>query len=422
MAFIGTVISRSLSRLRCRYSCGCLELLSTLAYSGCVIWAGISYTAVAIAAPLNAEAQDVELASEDDRELHQEGIKQFRAGDQKQAEETFRRVVERSPRYVPARYDLAALLLGQGRLREGLAHYQFIAEKLLPNNAEARHRFALALNRVQQPNKALVQFEKCLAINPQQTAARRDLVKLLLAGRDYMKAVNVSDAGVRLHPEDASVLNDHGVVLMQLGKPSDAVKSFRKAVELDKNHADAVYNMGLALNEQWKLEEAAQHLQAAIKLRPGYTDAHYNLGKVLARKRDNEGARSALNQAITLQSDYYVAHHELGMLALRENEPRQAVRHFTEALRNSPGYLKSQYWMGVAMSKLGRPKLAVAQFEGVLRQSPEHADAHYQLGKALAATDRNEEAVAHMREALWLRPEWKEAQEALESIERPPAK
>ena len=245
------------------------------------------------AAPLSLDSSGATAESSADVELHQEGIRLYRQGDQKRAEDLFRQVVKRSPKYLPARYDLAALLIGQGRFPEGVAHYELIATKLAPNDAEARRRYAVVLNRAQRTSQAISQFEKSLQISPERKDTRRDLVKLLLTAQDYMKAVSVSDTGVRLHPDDASVQNDHGVVLMRLGKPGEAVKSFEKAVELDAEHPDAHYNMGLALNEQWQLADAEEHLRKALDIRPDYTDAYYNLGKVLARSNKTWPSRTA---------------------------------------------------------------------------------------------------------------------------------
>lgn len=354
-------------------------------------------------------------ASERDR-LHKEGVQLFREGKIEDAEQAFRKVLEQDGRYTPARYDLAALLIAQGRLREGLAHYEFIALKLLPEDVTARYRYGLALHQARRTSAAVDQLGKALEFDPQRQEVRRDLVKILLAGKELMKASSVSATGVQLHPNDASVHNDYGVVLMQLGKPPAAVESFRRAVELDANHPDAHYNMGLALNEQWKLDEAAEQLQAALNLRPEYTDAHYNLGKVFARQGNAAAARQSLQKVVDLQPNYYVAHHELGMVALREEDFRKAIQHFTEALRHQPGFHKSQYHLGLAMMKLGRPKLAIPQFEGVLRRSPEHADARYQMGLALAQTGKTELARAQLREAAWLRPGWTEADSALNTL------
>ena len=376
-----------------------------------------SLFAISLVAADEVTVQELVDASSDFSVRRQAGIDLYRAGKVEAAEKVFREILKGDPHLIPVRYDLAALLVEQGRLEEGLAHYQYITFKLLPENATARHRYAIALERAGQTTAAISQLEKSLEFDEEYKEARRDLIKLLMRGKKLMQASIVSDTGVRLHSDDASFHNDHGVLLMQLGKAPAAVESFRKAVQLDDTHPDAHYNMGLALNDQWKLEEAAAQLRKAIELKPEYTDAHFNLGKVLARQGNAAEARQSLKKVIELKQGYFLAFHELGMVAQRAGDHRTAVKNFTEALRHNPGYLKSQYQLGLGMMKIGRPQLAISQFEGVLRGSPSHADARYQMGLALAKIGKGEKALVHFREALLLRPGWKEVEVEISNLQ-----
>jgi predicted TPR repeat methyltransferase len=59
-------------------------------------------------------------------------------------------------------------------------HYEYIALKLLPENADARHRYAVVLNRARKTSAAIDQLGKALELDPLRQQARRDLVKMLL--------------------------------------------------------------------------------------------------------------------------------------------------------------------------------------------------------------------------------------------------
>ena len=126
---------------------------------------GIAISTPLPAAPSQLEAAESAALSTDVEKAHQEGIALYRQGKIAEAEQTFRQVLKQAGRYIPARYDLGALLLNQGRMREGLAHYEFIAVKLLPQDPEAHHRCALVLNQARQTRAAITQLNKALELD-----------------------------------------------------------------------------------------------------------------------------------------------------------------------------------------------------------------------------------------------------------------
>ena len=64
-----------------------------------------------------------------------------------------------------------------------------------------------------------------------------------------------------------------GIVLHDLGKFSEAVDCYRRALELKPEFVAATINLGVALRELGKLDEAAECYRKAIEIQPGEAPA-----------------------------------------------------------------------------------------------------------------------------------------------------
>ncbi len=120
---------------------------------------GLGEVSPAIAAPSAAD------------EAHNAGVEDYRAGDLPAAEKKFREAVSLDDQTLLYRNDLALLLMEQGRVSEALAHYQYAALKLAPKDADARHRYAIALNAARQVAEAAKQLEEVLKLDPRKRIA-----------------------------------------------------------------------------------------------------------------------------------------------------------------------------------------------------------------------------------------------------------
>jgi tetratricopeptide (TPR) repeat protein len=73
------------------------------------------------------------------------------------------------------------------------------------------------------------------------------------------------EKSMALYPEHAATYVIYGTFLQKLGKTSDAVRQYEKALSIDADLPTAHYNLGLAYLEQRKLDQANYHAQLAYK-------------------------------------------------------------------------------------------------------------------------------------------------------------
>jgi tetratricopeptide (TPR) repeat protein len=81
-------------------------------------------------------------------------------------------------------------------------------------------------------------------------------------------------------PGDARIRNFRGIVLVRLGRNSEAANEYREAIRLDPKLEDGYKNLGFLEWTEHHLESARAQLQRALELAPEDSFAHYYLGRV----------------------------------------------------------------------------------------------------------------------------------------------
>jgi tetratricopeptide (TPR) repeat protein len=81
-------------------------------------------------------------------------------------------------------------------------------------------------------------------------------------------------------PADAQIRNFRGIVLVRLGRNSEAANEYREAIRLDPKLEDGYKNLGFLEWTEHHLASARAQLQRALELAPDDSFAHYYLGRV----------------------------------------------------------------------------------------------------------------------------------------------
>jgi tetratricopeptide (TPR) repeat protein len=120
---------------------------------------------------------------------------------------------------------------------------------------------------------------------PVQVAIRRSLSYLEQGKAAAAQALLEETAAS--HAEAGKLHNALGVVYKHQGRTEEAIKAYKKAIELREGHVEAYYNLGILYREQGHFKEAEKQYRHALFLKPDFAHAHYNLGVLYDLYLDN---------------------------------------------------------------------------------------------------------------------------------------
>jgi predicted Zn-dependent protease len=195
---------------------------------------------------------------------------------------------------------------------------------------------------IQEPQRTLAAYPPTMTGTPARYARAYAYHKEALVD----KALAETDALLATAPNDPYFLELKGQILLESGKPSDALVSLRRATELSNNQPLIATLLGHALiatEDQANFKEAERVLKASVVRDRENPFAWYQLGVVYAANGDLARAKlaSAEQQAMSLRM----------FEALRNAEAAEA-----ELPKGSPDWLRAQDIAMLARAEIEREK------------------------------------------------------------------
>lgn len=90
---------------------------------------------------------------------------------------------------------------------------------------------------------------------------------------DYAAAITSYRLGLRDHPNDPRILQNMGIAFTKTGQPTEAIRHYRKALDLDGTLSGAHYGLAFLLLKQGDAAKAGEHLRAFLARPPRGPDA-----------------------------------------------------------------------------------------------------------------------------------------------------
>lgn len=153
---------------------------------------------------------------------------------------------------------------------------------------------------------AVAQYRKALEIEPKLPGARRALgVALMNSANDEpnrLEAQRQFEQELSLNPGDALSEYQLGELMWIGNRPAEALKRFRRAIELQPNFPDALIAAGKALIATEKSDQAIPLLEKALSLDPSNEVAHYRLAQAFQKIGDRTRAEQELAEFRRLRS------------------------------------------------------------------------------------------------------------------------
>jgi tetratricopeptide (TPR) repeat protein len=166
--------------------------------------------------------------------------------------------------------------------------------------AEPRIDLAAQLLRQGRTRQALGLLQETVARYPASYDARMALGKAFLRLPDYPAAEEALEEAVRQRPDDPAAPFHLGIALERQKRFREAADCYAKAVALKPDYAFAHYNRGQCLKSAGDQTGALHALREAVRYKPNFAEGRRDLGELLARNGQADEARIQLQQAVQL--------------------------------------------------------------------------------------------------------------------------
>ena len=218
--------------------------------------------------------------------------------------------------------------------------------------------------------------------------------------RDYETADVLVDQMLEEYPESIAGHILKGIILGRTRRNKDAIRVFRRALELDPVNPEAFNNIAVSLRQEGQVRQALRAVQQAEELFGERADILYNKGNILKDLGQIEEAIAAYLQALEVDDRYVLAYNNLGTLYQGRGQVKRAIETFSLGLAIDPNHPTLRYNLGLAYEEEGRLKDAESEYARSLKSRPGWGEALNNLGIVYQKQERFDEADRAFREIL----------------------
>lgn len=227
------------------------------------------------------------------------------------------------------------------------------------HEAYLKGRFFLDQRSITGWQKALEQFQRAVALDPQDPAAQAGLA------------------------DTYSAMSDFGVASPAEMRPR-AMQAAERALELDPQSAEGHAALGRAqFLFDWNFTAAERSLERALALDPDYMPAHQAMAWLKSARGQNAEAAAAAHRALQLDPVNTARYTELAWVLVLGGRHEEALREVERALLLNPRSMEAHLTKGWTYEMAGQPDAAFAAYRealsiaGVPPETLRHIEAVY---------------------------------------------
>jgi len=232
------------------------------------------------------------------------------------------------------------------------------------------------------PDKAILQLNEVLALEPDNVEARVVLGDAYLAKNDLQKAEENYLAALDGRLDNAGALFGLAQISRLKGETKEPMLFLNRVATLiaDSKSDDFLYKFALEAMRVNMFDEAKSALQRAVELRPQEPTYLLALGIAWLRKTDLFEAEKLFRRVLEIQPGNAQAQLHLGYVLLIQKKPAEARTWLEKSGRSGVVIPEVSYYLGLVAQEQGDDPRAIVLFQKAVQQLPSYVHARVALG------------------------------------------
>lgn len=282
------------------------------------------------------------------------------------------------------------------------------AQRLDPGAAKPHYYIGGALEKLDEPDSAKVEYETAIRIDPKYVDALTGLGKLLRKQGKLEEGTAKLQEAVKYSSKDAAALYALGLAYLQDKKWEDAYNVFTKGTLLKQGRALFLDGQGLALEGKGESKKAEEVLIRARETDPNNLRVRLDLGGFYERKKIPVLAAPEYVKAADLDPKNPEVHYLAGRAYVGMNEFNAGLTSFMRAIETDSSYAPAYLEAGRLYFRAKRYADAAEKFQTYTSLKPDDPHGYMELGRALALSqnpDDRQKAIPVLERAYEANPQ-----------------
>jgi Flp pilus assembly protein TadD/4-amino-4-deoxy-L-arabinose transferase-like glycosyltransferase len=208
-----------------------------------------------------------------------------------------------------------------------------------------------------------------------------------------------------------------GVALEENKQFDEALKVFKRALEIEPDNHETHYDMGVVYGKQKDNLQALRAYMRATELNPAKASAHNNLGALYVNMKQYDKALESFKIASDLEPINPKPHNNMSIIYLKRKEYDFALEELLLLLKYGPRNPFVHNKLGYVYFQLERYDKAEEHYKKSISIDPQNKFSNFNMGRLMLKKGNLSEAEAYVSDALQVAPENKDFRSTLKYIQ-----
>lgn len=205
--------------------------------------------------------------------------------------------------------------------------------------------------------------------------------------RHYREATESFDTYVQTHPNNAFGLYMLGLSAWKSGDLARSRDAFERSLGLDSTNVKTLLNLGRVLLDQGKPTDALERINTAVALDSGSAEVQRMMARVQVALGQRDSAEASYRIALSIDPTDSWSMNNLGLLLIDQGRYDEALAPLARAVELRPGAPAFANNLGVALERTGHPSAAAEAYRAALAADSTYSKASRSLARVEAITD-----------------------------------
>jgi tetratricopeptide (TPR) repeat protein len=298
-------------------------------------------------------------------------------------------------------YEVANLLTQQGLYVDAVSFFKKLVERQ-PGAWENKYNLAIAFLKAKQPENAQMLLVPLSA----EQKGNANILGMLgsaydLEGRPSEALKQYRDA-IESDPKNPDRYLDCTRVMVDLNQYTEASALLAKGIATVRDPYVLTIRMGVIEMMQGHFEKARGSFKEAVEAHPDIPLGYVALAQTYMKEGNNETAIHVLIDGRSKVAKDFALEYVFGLISFEAGQKEQALEALKNAEELGPGVAEPHYQLGMLYMQQHQWPEAQGEFESVLQISPRHAGAFYQLSRTYERMGKTDKARQMATEASFL--------------------
>jgi len=214
------------------------------------------------------------------------GIIYMQQEDYSKASIEFSKAIDKNPSSMA--YSLfGASLYWMGDVEGSIKEYDKAIE-LDSKNAIAWQLRGISMARIGNTQEALENFKKAISIDPTRADVNMNIGSIYFSKGYMLNAIEYLKKAIKIDPQNPLFYYQIGLVYFYLERYDEAEESFEKAISFYRDYEEAMVWLGITKEKKGEIKEAIKLYKKAIEIKPYDFFARYKIALAIFNSKTNE--------------------------------------------------------------------------------------------------------------------------------------